>query len=164
MNQQEIQNLADTIDTLEVGLLPEPIFVAVARIAALTGVEFIPFRKNSKGGIEVLLIKRPDEDPIWSNMLHTPGTIIRPSDTSLDSAFQRLFKQELLLDTPLTPSFVGVDIIRYNRGTTTALQYTLDYNEEPNVGKFYDVTNLPDTLITEQIPMINRALEHYKSL
>jgi hypothetical protein len=71
MSEDEILRVAEVLKTLPAGRLPYPIFEQIARIVALPIIEFIPLRLNEAGLIEVLLLKRPDSDPLFAGMIDT---------------------------------------------------------------------------------------------
>ena len=112
----------------------------------------------------MLLFKRPDTDPIWPGMLHTPGTVVRPSDATLEDSFKRLFKDELGNQQTYVPLFIGTDLIHHKRGGTVTLEHLLRVDQALGEGKFYDVDNIPDHFISQQRPMVQRAVERFKAL
>jgi len=164
MKDEESISVAARLNGFEPGFLPEPLFVSIARLAVLTAIEFIPLRKTPDGTIQVLLFQRPVTDPIWPSLLHTPGTIIRPSDGTLDDGFRRLYKDELSNITAAAPIFTGVNLVHYKRGSAVTLEHILLLDQEPAGGTFYDVDNLPATFIEEQRAMVQRAVAKFKSL
>ena len=164
MDRLEPTKLAAELDKYDPGYLPEPLFLSIIRLAVLTAIEFIPLRKGPNGAIQVLLFKRPAEDPIWPNMSHTPGTVVRPTDATFEDAFVRLFQDELHMDNPIEPIFIKTEIIQYKRGAGTAIEYIVPFNQEPSEGIFYDIDNLPLDLIQEQKPMIISAAEKFSML
>ena len=164
MDSDKTIELAAQLNGYEPGFLPEPLFVSIARLAVLTAVECIPLRRAADGTIEVLLFKRPDTDPIWPGMLHTPGTVVRPSDATLEDSFKRLFKDELGNQQTYIPLFIGTDLIHHKRGGTVTLEHLLRVDQALGEGKFYDVDNIPDHFISQQRPMVQRAVERFKVL
>jgi hypothetical protein len=167
MNDQEITETVNLLKKLKPGFLPYPIFEQVARIAALPVVEMIPLRLQQNGEIEVLLIDRGPKDPLWPNMLHTPGTIIRADDLHTGEAhdwkaFQRIFHDELK-DTELgAPHYVGSIFHQSKRGAEQAQLYWVEVTGVPQVGGFYPVAKLPETLIDSQLTFIRHAAEVFK--
>ena len=145
------------LDRCEPGNLPPTIFEAVARLAVYSAVEFIPLRKVDNR-IEVLLFERPANDIVWPSMLHTPGTVLRPTDDSYEDAFARLYTDEIgtLEGTP--PQFIGAQLSRNKRGACLLLEYVLNVESEPVHGRFYDVSNLPNGFIEEQRASLERAV------
>ena len=164
VNKTEPTQLAALLQEYEPGFLPEPLFVAIARLVVLTAVEFIPLRKSQDGGVEVLLFKRPDTDPIWPNMLHTPGTMLRSTDDSFKDGFDRLFNDELKIPYPSEPVFVGTDLVHHKRGTIVTLEYIVAIDQKTVGGEFYNVNDLPGSFIPEQIEMIKRAAARFIGL
>lgn len=160
MSDEDIKLVADRLNGLSSDYLPEPIFRAVARLSVLTAIEFIPLRRVGDN-IEVLLFPRPDDDPHWRGALHTPGTILRPSDNSFDNAFTRLFTDEL--QTPVLPTlFLQNEFIKNNRGRLVTFEYIVDVSSVTSFNPeavFYSVDSLPDTFLPEQQIMVRDALE-----
>jgi len=164
IDKNEPAQIATMLNKYEPGFLPEPLFVAVARLVVLTAIEFIPLRKKGDGTIEVLLFKRPSADPVWPDMLHTPGTMLRSTDSSFEAGFDRLFKDELKISRPATPIFIGTDLVHHKRGTIVTLEYIVRINQETTGGTFYDVEDLPIDFIPEQKEMIQRAADRFMHL
>jgi hypothetical protein len=158
------EQIADLLNHYTPGFLPEPLFVSIARLVVLSAVEFIPLRKAPNGDIEVLLFKRPSTDPVWPNKLHTPGTMLRPTDDSFVSAYDRLFKDELNLSHPATPLFIGSYLTHHKRGSIVTLEYLINITDETFEGEFYNVTELPESFIIEQKEMVLRAAKKLEEL
>jgi len=160
MGQENINAVASELKKLPQGYIPEPIFNEVARIAALTAIEFVPLRKNNDS-VEVLLFRRASDDPFWPNMLHTPGTILRAGDISFEDAYSRLFNDELH-SQPLPVKFFGNEVILNNRGRTIIFKHFVDVTDVSTSGEFYNTQYLPDDLLPEHKEMINEAVGLFK--
>ena len=160
MGQENINAVASELKKLPQGYIPEPIFNEVARIAALTAIEFVPLRK-ANDSIEVLLFRRASDDPFWPNMLHTPGTILRSEDISFEDAYSRLFNDELH-SQPLPVEFFGNEVILNNRGRTIIFKHLVDVTDVSTSGEFYSTQYLPDDLLPEHKEMINEAVGIFK--
>lgn len=163
LSQNDADLLVSLLQRCEPGNLSPEVFEAVARVTVYPAVEFIPLRRVGDK-IEVLLFERPSDDLIWPSMLHTPGTILRPTDDSYEDAFARLHKDELNNIKAGPPLFIGAQLSRNHRGTCMLLEHIIDVEGEPIVGTFYDVTNLPDLFIEEQRPSLERAVAVYQNL
>lgn len=166
MTDNEIQQTASLLAGLDPGFLPYPIFEQIARLVALPIVEFVPLRKT-ESGVEVLLIARPDDDPLWPGLLHTPGTVIRTTDLNEGKqenwpAFERILKDELEDTKVSNPHYVGSIFHESKRGAEQAQLYWVEVLEEPTVGTFYSVDDLPTSLIDSQVTFIKEATKHYK--
>jgi hypothetical protein len=167
MNDEQISQTVDLLKKLEPGFLPYPIFEQFARLVVMPVVEIIPLRLQENGEVEVLLIDRGSEDPLWPNMLHTPGTIIRTDDMKVEEAhdwkaFQRLFHDELKDTEVGAPHYVGSIFHQSKRGAEQAQLYWVEVTGEPQVGGFYPVTKLPEKLIHSQTAFIRHAAESFK--
>ncbi len=158
---EEIETTTTLLKKLEPGLLPEPIFIALSRLVVMVAVEFLVLRKTD-AGVEILLTQRPDDDPIWPSKWHSPGTIIRPTDSSLQSCFDRLYKDELGGMDPLSPRPVGISYGTGDRGTGLTMEYVLDASDiDVPTGRFFSLHTLPENCIQEQLPMWKRAISSF---
>lgn len=161
MNSREVKHCVELLQKCKPGNLAPEIFEAIARVAVYPAVEFIPLRKNGNK-IEVLLLERPENDLIWPSMLHTPGTILRPTDATIENAFSRLYEEELRGVSLSQPVFIGAHLSRNRRGTCLLLEHIVETQSEPTEGVFYDVENLPDKFIEAQKPSLERAVTVYR--
>jgi len=109
------------------------------------------------------MCRRPSDHPTWPSQIHTPGTVIRATDDSIDSVIQRLIEDEL--HGVETGPFVFVESLLHQslRGAEFAQVYWVEVLGEPKIGKYYDVDSLPANIVTSQLPFINEAIEHYKA-
>lgn len=167
MKEDKTQQIADLLKVYKPGFLPYPIFEQIARLVALPILEFIPLRKTT-AGVEVLLIQRPENDPLWPGMLHTPGTVIRATDINKDHntnwpAAERIVNDELKGTKIGHPHFAGSQLHTSKRGVEQAQIYWVEVEGEPRVGKFYGVNNLPETLIDSQISFITLVTNNYQA-
>lgn len=161
LTPEEIDATTALLKKLEPGLLPEPIFIALSRLVVMVAVEFLVLRKTG-AGVEILLTQRPHNDPIWPGKWHSPGTIIRPTDDSLQSCFDRLYEDELGGVDLLSPRPVGISYGAGDRGTGLTMEYVLDASEiNVPTGQFFSLENLPENYIEEQLPMWKRAISSF---
>jgi len=144
MNQQEIDRTVELLKKLEPGVLPTEIFYQFARLYVTPIIELVPLRKDVNSDIKILTLKRPEDDPSWPGQFHTPGTVLRATDKSIDEALDRILRDELenleLVDKPI---FVNFDFHKVARGTEIALVFSAEYTERPNFGEEIDANNLP---------------------
>ncbi len=166
LTKKEVIELAELLKKLEPGFLPYQVFEQVARIVALPVVEFIPLRQSPDGSVEVLLIDRGPADPLWPNMLHTPGTIVRADDLHKGlshgwQAFERIMRDELKDTKVGEPQYFGSIFHDSKRGSEQAQLYWIEVIGEPRVGRFYDVDELPGSLIDSQSAFIAQAAKDF---
>lgn len=163
MTKEEENELVRLLKKLEPGFLPYEIFVQIARLAVLPIIEFVPLRLNNTGAAEVLLLSRSEDDPIWPGELHTPGTVVRPTDTEgqIYLAFERITKYELQGTEISQPYFVGSILHKSKRGTEQAQIFWVEVIGEPKTGTFYPVNELPPNTIGSQVAFIKQATESY---
>lgn len=151
--------------TLEPGMLPYRVFLAIARIWVTTTVDILPIKEGSYPDTQVLLLNRGPKDLFWRNQLHAPGTVVRATDESYEDAFKRILEGEIKgIKVEEGPVFAGKPLLQHTeRGTETVLLHWATISGEPKNGRFYPANDLPSTIIPKQLPRIDLALEHYKS-
>ena len=159
------QQIADGLKEFKPGFLPYPIFEQVARLVALPIIEFVPLRELG-GRIQILLIRRPDNDPIFPAMEHTPGTVIRATDLESGNhnnwpAFDRILHDELLDTNVGQPHYAGSMFHASKRGAEQAQIYWIEVLGEPKVGRFYDNDDLPYGLMESQTKFIKLAVQSF---
>lgn len=162
LSESDETELVRLIKKCKPGNLPSKVFEAVATIAVYPAIEFVLLRKTELG-IETLLLPRSSEDPVWPNMLHTPGTVLRPTDLSLDHAIDRLFSDELGGVETSMPRFTGFNLNKYRRGNALVIEYWLEVYNEPKIGTFYSSVKLPANFIPEQKPLLSRAVNAFEA-
>ncbi len=167
MAEKERSRLSDAtlaeLKGIGIGLLPEELFLELARLTVLAGVEVVCLRRGD-AGIEVLLTQRAQTDPFWAGQWHSPGSIVRPTDVagSYDSAFARILSGELGLVEWLEPVFVGTYFWHAKRGSAVSLVHWLDVTETTMpVGAFFPVTALPENTIVDMDKVIVMAANAY---
>ncbi len=159
----EIKTVVDILSRLQPGELPLDLFLQTARLTVTPIVEVVPVRKTADGSTEVLLIERDGTDPVWSGKVHTPGTIIRSSDTDSQNgdAFRRILQGEMQGISTGEPVYVGSMLHRVKRGMEQIQVYVVEVHGEPTVGKFYNANALPENLVDTQTGFIQAAVLHY---
>ncbi|MDB5183165.1 MAG: hypothetical protein JWO47_949 [Candidatus Saccharibacteria bacterium] len=162
MNDTDIQQLTSLLRKLKPGFLPFDIFIEIARLTVLPIIEFVPLRMYD-GKVEVLLLPRSQDDKFWPGQLHTPGTVIRATDTDegRHTAFGRITKNELK-DTAIgEPHYVGSSLNKSKRGMEQILIFWVEVKSEPRAGSFYKASQLPELLMESQRGFISQALKSY---
>lgn len=164
LSAQEQKKLVALLRRVSTGFLPFDIFIEIARLAVLSIIEFVPLRISDKGEVEVLLLSRGSDDPIWPSELHTPGTVIRPGDTEgkIYKAFERISKEELKGAKISPPYYVGSQLQKSKRGTEQAQIFWVEVIGPPKTGTFHPADNLPHNLIKAQEKFIKLAVESFK--
>jgi hypothetical protein len=163
LSDDETKIVADLLSKLEPGFLPFPIFHEVTRLTAMPIIEVVPLRRNDVGKVEILLLQRPSDDPIWPNQLHVPGTVIRALD-SFESAFGRIMSKELN-NLPTTELKFVKNIIHHSgRGMESSQVYWIEVRAKPTDGHFYDINDLPKTLVKSQMDFIPAAIDDYQKI
>jgi hypothetical protein len=164
LTDTDVVEAAQLLSELEPGWLPEPIFQAVARLVVLPIVEVVPLRRADTGEIEILLLERRADDPVWPGMLHTPGTVVRASDSpgSFDDALGRILDDELGNIGASEPVWVKNILHHSGRGMEASQIYWIEVEGEPKVGTYYRSSQLPERLVQTQLDFIPDAVEHFK--
>lgn len=164
MNKSDEAQLVALLTQLEPGFLPYEVFLQIARLATLSIVEFVPLRWRD-GRVEVLLLPRDPRYEHNPGELHTPGTVIRPTDIDSDEhlAFKRIQDEELQGIETSDPIFVGSNLHRSWRGAEHAQIFWVEVLSEPGVGEFYPIDELPAKLMDSQLGFIKLAADNFKS-
>jgi len=160
LSKQETLTLVSLLGKCKSGQLGAEVFTAIARLTVSCAIEVVPLRSR-EGKVEVLLIERPKNDPLWANMVHTPGTVLRTMDNSLNDGFERIFKSELGVKRFNQPNFMGISFGHGARGASVGIEHWIELNSEPVVGRFYDVNFLPHNFINEQRELLTRAIKAF---
>lgn len=168
LTESEINQTAELLARVPAGFLPFPIFRQVARLAVFSIVEVVPLRVRD-GKVEILLLKRGEEKQdwpeLWPGILHTPGTVIRPTDElgSYNEAFRRILHDELHdLELAGEPEYV-YNLLHHNkRGTESAQVFIVEVVGEPEVGAFYPADRLPNNIMLSQLDFIPTAVAAFK--
>jgi hypothetical protein len=160
MTEAEIEQTAQLLKKLKPGFLPFDIFIQIARLVALPIIEFVPLRLNAKGQVEVLLLERE----LWPHGLHTPGTVVRATDTEGKKylAFERV-REELEGTKISEPHYVGSNLHKSQRGTEQAQIFWVEVLGEPITGEFHVVDELPANTMDSQKKFIKQATKSFLS-
>lgn len=151
------------LQAVDVGLLPEELFIELARLTVLAGVEVVCLRRGV-AGVEVLLMQRAETDPFWAGQWHSPGSIVRPTDSagSYVDAFKRILSGELGLPNWSEPAFVGTYFWHAKRGSAVSLVHWVDVTGVTMpVGTFFPVAALPENTIVDMDKVIVMAANAY---
>lgn len=128
-------------------------------------LEVVPLPHTVDGSVEVLLLKRPADDPIWPDMLHTPGTVLRSSDLTDDNlsrAFHRIAEHEFSMTEALDCKSLYSDFRKMDRGPELAVIYYTDLsNSEIPVGTWYRTDMLPPQFIETQRAFVLDAVSAF---
>ncbi len=160
ITEAEIETVTQILSKLQPGRLPFTIFHEFARLGVLPIVEVVPLRLSPAGQIEILLLERDADDPVWPGQLHVPGTVVQASDTeiSYSNAFSRIFQGELQLAAAPNPVFVQNILHHSGRGMESSQIYWAEITGTPKAGRFYDTEQLPENLVQSQLDFIPQAI------
>lgn len=148
------------------GRLSTRFFTALAYILPTTVAETVILRQTGEK-VEILLIPRPDDDPIWNGKVHSPGGALRRSDYEHEDPFQGIFRrieaQELHTAFADPPLFVGCVTNLSERGPDVAhvfLASIVNEDTSPTGTIWVDVETLPtmDNFIHVQMKAITLAV------
>src|SRR3989344_5500322 len=159
MSDDEVKTLADLLAKLKPGFLPPAIFYQIARLTITPVIVIVPLYYKL-GEIDVLLLKRDQNDPIWPGKLHVPRTVVRPTDDAA-SPFVRILSEELANTKTSQPVFVKNILQNSGRGVEATQVYCVAVGGQPTVGEFYDVKKLPPNLMEHLSIIISAAVETF---
>lgn len=150
---QETKKLTSLLERVTYPLPPE-LFYFIAGAFPMVAVETVAWRlPRSRGGIEVLLSRRPPLDPFWPNLWHVPGTIVRNHE-EFTAGFRRI-EHEIGAAFSGTPQFVrAINFSRTKRGHVISLVFTGQLKNAPSAGTFFPTRDLPRDFIPEQKEII----------
>jgi hypothetical protein len=161
LSADDINDTAKKLAAFEPGFLPLPLFNEITRLTVTPIIEIVPIHR-SVNGLEILLLKRQVDDPLWPSYWHTPGTVIRATDT-FQTAITRLTDDELG-GLKLEPVYVGHILHHSGRGMEAAQIYWLDLTGSAiPKGTLYGLEELPVDMIQSQHDFIPMAVEHFNS-
>jgi hypothetical protein len=157
--------LTAMLSKLQVGEIPSDVFHQIARLMVLPAVEIIPLRMV-EGAAHVLMTQRESSDPVWPNLWHTPGRILRPSEVDGSGTpalvFERLMESELPGVAYEAPVFVRNDYRTVRRSAEFAALYWAAVDDAvPATGTLFPVDDLPDQIIDHHVPMIREVAAHF---
>ena len=163
LSPEETKTLLFLLSKFSPGFLPFDIFNEIARICVLAPIEVIPFRKTERG-VEVLLTKRPETDPFWGGLFHFPGTIVRATDTddTFATQFKRIFNDELKGLNTTKPEYFRTQFQHLSRGAVVTTIFWVEVKEEPKVGTFFPVKELPENIIEYHAENVRLAAEVFE--
>lgn len=164
LTKNEISSIVKSLKKLEPGFMPKEIFYELSRLVVFVAVDIVVFRKRGNT-IEVLLVKRPEDDPYWPGLYHITGCIVLSTDKAgpLEDAQKRVLEGELNgIRYKNDPKFVTFRFGKGERGTALTLLHWINASSEPKVGNWFDVNELPKDILRSQIPSIKLALEDYR--
>lgn len=141
----EEQQLIKLLDKIKPGDLSPDVFHALARVMVVPTVVLIAFDTAKE---QVLLTQRSADDPYYAHLWHPPGTVLRPTDESLEAALQRLVDSELP-GTTFAADFSFYDVVfeQIERGTEVAVLFTTTVAQHGE-GTFFPLDQLPEDIVS----------------
>jgi hypothetical protein len=164
LSAEETFQVVGLLSKLHPGSLPFDIFHEVTRLVATPIIEVVPLRRSADGEIEILLLKREEDDPVWPGQLHIPGTVVRASDApgSFDEPLRRVISTELAGTKTSEPTFVKNLFHHSGRGMEASQIFWVEIRDKPAIGEFYNANNLPGSVVQSQLDFIPDAVTHFK--
>lgn len=159
MNDEEILLVKKQLSKLEPGYLPEPIFQEFARLSVSGILELVPLRRNSSNQIEVLVVRRDENDPHWPGQLHTPGTMLRPTDSDdFSTAFKRVFAE--IERTPEDYQVKKIDTVFHtvNRGKELAIIFAVMIEDVKDNDYWVVFDEIDSLIVSTQVNFVKNAV------
>ncbi len=164
LTKQKIQQTVELLKRIEPGQLPIEIFYEFARLYVTPIIELVPIKRSADGQIKVLTVKRENNDPHWPGMIHTPGTVLRPTDETIDIAINRIIQKELPgIELNSDPIFVDFNFKKVKRGKELALVFYIEYKDPITDSEEIDPNSLPENFIMTQSNFIKKAIKKYEA-
>lgn len=175
---REEELVVEILGKLDPKELPPKVFHAVERITALTAIETVFLRKREKQ-LEVLLLKRSDNDPYYPGMWHSPGSILRggdgqelmggSSDLLKLTEFSRIYWKpfvRILFDElggwfAQSPKFAGTVLYSTPRGLEHGVVFLCECDREPKKGTWYSLDRLPENMVAHHHELIRMAVDAF---
>jgi hypothetical protein len=151
------------------GVISDKLFTKISEITPQTAVITVIFRGENKN-LETLLLKRPDDDPVWKGMLNLPGKMFRKIDFGREDNIPengpigRIEQNELDFRFTKKPEFAGIAFQDTKRGPITALIYVTDETiVTPKDGEWHKIEGIEGlkNMIETEFVAINVAQKHY---
>jgi hypothetical protein len=153
------------------GAISDSLFFTISAMTPQVSTIIVFFRKNGDR-VEVLLVHRPDNDPMGPRLLNLPGKMFRAIDfkredkNSMNGPFERIQTDELKIQLQSKPKFAEIVFQNTARGQIVALVYLgelskgqkdLDNWVWVDVKKLKELNNFLET----ESSAIEAALKHY---
>lgn len=165
VSEQETKSTVSAIQKMiKIKNVPQRIFDQFQKVFGGTSLEVVPIRYNEKGGIEIFMIKRPENDMYWPSQLHVPGTMVFAWDWSANNDFSkpwsRLMKKEIIQNNEgvvMPVSTIHLDTLR---GAETAHINNIVFKGpvSDEGGGWYPITSLPDDIIAHHKVIITEGV------
>lgn len=163
MNQDEIKQAEALLSKLEPGYLPELLFHQFTRLSVTGILELVPLRKSSFGNIEVLIRRREEDDPHWPNMLHTPGTVLRPTDSDdYSNALDRVFMEIDRNSFNYSISQIYTIFRSVNRGKELAVVFATEITDTKETDIWIPLEDIDSKIVDTQVEFVKKAAEVFK--
>lgn len=173
-NQDRRQITLDYLRGLKPGYQEFEIFEQLARLSGLSTVELLPVRVSPQdtGKIEVLLVRRPVDDPFWPDLLHIVGAVIREDDVIEHSHDYRTAISRAMGEIgglTFADSPVELETIHHRnvRSREIIIRFWVEVVGEPLHGEFFEVSDVLGRaselgLLDSHVAMIRRVVEAYR--
>lgn len=148
------------------GILSDQLFTAVSKMTPQVATIIVVFRKRDDL-LETLLLPRPSDDPLWSNMLNLPGKMFRSMDFNredknpINGPLERIQKDELKVELKKEDiKFAGLAFQNTLRGPIMVLVHSVFVAKDFNGNSDWiwrDTTKLKES--KDMIPTEMDAIE-----
>lgn len=180
MSQARVAEMAALyLKNIEPGTYPLTLFEQLARLVVTSTVEIVPLRVKHDT-IEVLLARRPSDDPWWPGQWHLPGTVLLPNeaiehtrdyDTSIDRLLASEFNQSIKRDGAANMFDVQRRVTPRGTEQTVLCWVLVSMNSEDEAlsnARFFNAETVHSVLDAESvidghIETVQRALSEYRA-
>jgi hypothetical protein len=165
-SDEEIGTAVDVIHRLPRGYLPYPLFIAITAKIVTPTLE-LAIIDGGSGKLQVLLVKRPDDDLYWPGQWHVPGTVIRSTDTEggFNSCFTRILDEELSgLVTINQPKRTSIEFWEVERGRELDQLFYSELISSQKLSEniqFFPFDRLPKNLMRHHREVLHKIKQGY---
>lgn len=162
---EDEKNVIEALSRWQGGGLSDELFTALARITPQAVVEVCVMRER-EGVIETLLLPRPENDPVWPGMVHSPGSVFRNADfqsddhSALNVVFERIRGREIKAEFSAVPEYVGTIYCVGDRGAEVSQVFLTELAADSPLSS--EATWCPVDRLSENPNFIMHQLPHHK--
>ena len=166
----DIEQACRTLSTLPPGYIPKKLFIEKARLTVTATVELVSLRREPNDGVSVFMTQREAEDEHWSNLWHSPGSVLLTGDKKqgrfgqYTTVIERIIHKELGegIEFLADPVFMRDWFHDTKRGDEVSMLHYVPVIGGSAAGQFFPVDALPADSVDHQREFIAEAGELFR--